>query len=184
MPRIFPLNIKTAPAEITISFNQHKLEYNGRITNMKATLGHSFTSFKAYMQWYPLYEDVKKVLGPRLASLFAWSVSEASDCPLCSTYFRKVIIEAGEDPQQLVLSQEDNALLTYGAAIAEHKGFVSDEVYEPIAARFKDREIVLLTAFAGIMIATNIFNNVMRTDIDEYLHPFQPEKVTDGHDRR
>ncbi len=173
-----------APAEIKISYNQHKLEYNGRITNMKATLGHSFTSFKAYMQWYPLYEDVKKLLGPRLASLFAWSISEASDCPLCSTYFRKVIIEAGENPEQLTLSASDSELLAFGAAIAANRGFVNDDVYEPVAKRFNEKEIVLLTAFAGIMIATNIFNNVMRTDIDEYLHPFQAEKVAEGHASR
>jgi len=89
---------------------------------MKATLGHSFTSFKAYMQWYPL--DVKKILGPRLSPLFAWSISEASDCPLCSTYFRKIIIESSEDPEDLVLSEEDKNLLAFGAATAQHKRFV------------------------------------------------------------
>ena len=122
MPRISPLVIEATPAETRIAYNQHKLEYNSRITNMKATLGHSFTSFKAYMQWYPL--DVKKILGPRLSPLFAWSISEASDCPLCSTYFRKIIIESSEDPEDLVLSEEDKNLLAFGAATAQHKRFV------------------------------------------------------------
>jgi alkylhydroperoxidase family enzyme len=91
---------------------------------------------------------------------------------LCSTYFRKVIIEAGEKPEALVLTEEEQQVLTFGAAIAQNKGFISDEVYQALATRFLDRDMVILTAFAGIMIATNIFNNVIHTDIDEYLHPY------------
>ena len=33
--------------------------------------------------------------------------------------------------------------------------------------------MVVLIAFAGIMIATNIFNNVIETEIDEYLSGLQ-----------
>lgn len=184
MSRISPLAIEATPAEVRIAYNQHKMEFNARITNMKATLGHSFNSFKAYMQWYPLYEDVKRILGPRVSPLFAWSISEASDCPLCSTYFRKIIIEAGEDPEALVLSEDEQLLLTFGAAIAQQKGYVSDEIFEPLFQKLTDKEIVTLTAFAGIMIATNIFNNVLRTDIDEYLFAFQSEKINNGHEHR
>lgn len=146
--------------------------YNARITNMKATLGHSYTAFQAYMQWYPLYEEVKRILGDRLSPLFAWSISEAADCPLCSTYFRKIIIESGQDPEALVLTAAEQAVLTFGATIAANKGSVPDAVYAPIAAQYADRQIVVLTAFAGIMIATNIFNNVIHTEIDDYLHPY------------
>ena len=46
--------------------------------------------------------------------------------------------------------------------------------------KFSDKEIVVLTAFAGIMIATNIFNNVVQTEIDEYLFPFQSTNLIDG----
>ena len=176
MPRILPLTTEATPAETKVAYSEHKTEYNGRITNMKATLGHSLVAFKAYMQWYPLYEEVKKILGPRLSPLFAWSISEASDCPLCSTYFRKIIIESGENPDSLFLSDSDQQILTFGATIAQNKGLIDDKVYQPVRERFSDEEIVVLTAFAGIMIATNIFNNVIDTDIDEYLFPFTLNK--------
>lgn len=176
MPRVLPRPEKTTPAEIAISYSQHKAIYNARITNMKATLGHSYHAFQAYMQWYPLYEDVKAVIGKRLSPIFAGSISEAAECPLCSTYFRKAIIESGEDPESLQLTEEDQQLLNFGAAIAKNKGFVPDEIFAPIRARFTDREIIVLTAFAGIMIATNIFNNVIETQIDDYLHPFLSQK--------
>lgn len=184
MPRISPLKIEATPVETRVAYSEHKAEYNGRITNMKATLAHSLVAFKAYMQWYPLYEEVKKILGPRLSPFFAWSISEASDCPLCSTYFRKIIIESGENPDSLFLSDSDKQILTLGATIAQNKGLIDDEIYQPIRERFSDKEIVVLIAFAGIMIATNIFNNVIHTDIDEYLFPFTPNKNIDSQDSK
>lgn len=184
MPRISPLITEATSAETRAVYNQHKTEYNSRITNMKATLGHSFIAFKAYMQWYPLYEEVKKILGPRLSPIFAWSISEASDCPLCSTYFRKIIIESGANPDKIVFSDSDQQVLSFGAMIAQNKGFVSNEVYQPIRERFPDKEIVVLTAFAGIMIATNIFNNVIHTDIDEYLIPYKSNKSNSSHESK
>jgi alkylhydroperoxidase family enzyme len=125
------------------------------------------------MQWYPLYEDVKIILGDRLSSLYAWSISEAADCPLCSTYFRKIIIDSNENPEALVLTKEEKDLLSFGATMARYKGFVPDEIFEPIRQQYSDKEIVVLTAFAGIMIATNIFNNVIHTEIDDYLDVYK-----------
>lgn len=170
MPRINPLPEEKTSTEVLIAYQQHKTIYNGRITNMKATLGHSYNAFESYMRWYPLYQDVKQILGDRLSPLFAWAISEAANCPLCSTFFRKIIIEAGENPEMINLNTDEQNLLTFGATIAQNKGYVPDEVFEPIRKNYSDKEIVVLIAFAGIMIATNIFNNVIGTDIDEYLH--------------
>lgn len=178
MPRISPIETSEQSSEIQIAFIQHKTVYNTRITNMKSTLGHSAVAFKVYMQWYPLFEEVKAILGPRLSTLFAWSISEAADCPLCSTYFRKIIIESGEQPEDLVLSDPEQLLLTFGAGIARQKGFVTDEIYDPIREKYSDEQIVVFIAFAGIMIATNIFNNVIHTEIDEYLTPYLSQQQT------
>ncbi|MBN8576002.1 MAG: hypothetical protein J0L66_03630 [Cytophagales bacterium] len=177
MPRISPLPEENTATEVKIAYHQHKAIYNGRITNMKATLGHSYNAFQTYMQWYPLYEDVKRILGTRLSPLFAWAISEAADCPLCSTFFRKIIIDAGESPENLALTVEEQQLLTFGAAIARHKGFVADEIFAPIRKKYSDKDIVVLTAFAGIMIATNIFNNVIHTEIDEYLELYKKDVI-------
>jgi hypothetical protein len=173
MPRILPLPPERTNPDIANAYAHHVKDYAARITNMKRTLGHSHTAFNAYMEWYPLYEEVKKILGERLSPLFAWSISEAANCPLCSTYFRKTIIESGESPETLVLSGPEQEIVDFGAAISKHQGFVADEIYSPIKSRFSDKEIVILSAFAGIMVATNIFNNINQTEIDEYLNPFR-----------
>ncbi|QDK82812.1 hypothetical protein EXU85_31085 [Spirosoma sp. KCTC 42546] len=175
MPRISPLPYNEATPDVQVAFDAHVTDYPGsRITNMKATLGRSLLSFQVYMQWYPLYEQVKAILGDRLAYLYAHAISEGSNCPLCTTFFRRIIIDNGERPEDLQLTDHEQAVIDFGSAIALHKGEVSDAVYAPISERYTDAEIVVLVAFAGQMIATNVFNNVLDVKIDEYLYPYLP----------
>ena len=170
MPRILPL--QQFPEELRAAHEHHKAVYKARITNMKATMSRSLPVFDSYMMWYPLYEEVKKITGERSAYLFAYAVSSGSNCPLCTTYFRKLIIDNGEKPEDLKLTNGEQELIDFGSAIAQNKGYIGDEVYEPIKNRFSETEIVVLVAFAGQMIATNVFNNVLEVEIDEYLTPY------------
>jgi hypothetical protein len=174
MPRIDPLMNDDLEAPVLKAFEQHVQEFNSRITNMKATLGHSLLAFDVYMQWYPLYKEVEKILGTRLGYLYAYSISHASNCPLCATFFRKIIIEAGESPEQLELSEQEQHVLNFGGAIADHKGHIADHLYRGVAQYYSHQALVVLIAFAGQMVATNIFNNVVETDIDEYLKEYIP----------
>ncbi len=175
MPRIHPLPESAASVDLKAAWAQHIADYPGsRITNMKATLSHSPLAFDVYMQWYPLYREVIRIVGERPAYLFAHAISEASDCPLCTTFFRKIIIQNGERPEDLHLSTDEQHLLDFGAGIARNRGEVSDALYEPIQARFSEPDVVVLIAFAGQMVATNLFNNVLNVAIDEYLYPYKP----------
>lgn len=176
MPRIKPLSLNETPAEIVAAYESHQKEYNAKITNMKATLGHSLVAFQVYMDWYKLYERIKGITGERMAYLFAYSVSKGSNCPLCTTFFRKIIIDHGEKPEDLFLSDEEQLLLDFGSAIAQQQGNVPDEIFEKISRIYSAVELVELIAFAGQMIATNVFNNVIGTDIDEYLFSYLPFK--------
>src|SRR4029078_7987619 len=156
MARIQPVSESERTQVIWKAFEQHIDEYNAKITNMKATLAHSLLAFDVYMQWYPLYAEVETILGKRLAYLYAYSISYASDCPLCSTFFRKMIIDAGEKPEALELTPSQQKLLEFGSNISKHLGKIADGVYDPIAGQFNKREMVILIAFAGQMIATNV----------------------------
>lgn len=174
MARIQPISENERTQPIWKAFEKHTEEYNAKITNMKATLAHSVLAFDVYMQWYPLYAEVEKILGKRLAYLYAFSISYASDCPLCSTFFRKIIIDGGEKPESLELTPSEQKLLDFGSSIAKHHGNIADHVYEAIDKQFSKKEKIILIAFAGQMIATNVFNNVIETDIDEYLFDYLP----------
>ncbi len=50
---------------------------------------------------------------------------------------------------------------------------VSDALFGRLRSWLSEEQIVALTAFGGMMIATNIFNNALRVDLDEYLEPFR-----------
>jgi len=174
MARIQPIPESERTQPVWKAFEKHTEEYNAKITNMKATLAHSLLAFDVYMQWYPLYGEVEKILGRRLAYLYAYSISYASDCPLCSTFFRKIIIDAGEKPEALELTPSEQKILDFGSSIAKHHGNISDHVYDAVASHFNKAEMTVLIAFAGQMIATNVFNNVVETNIDEYLFDYLP----------
>lgn len=174
MARISPITDSELQPSVQSAFERHIKEYNARITNMKATLAHSLLAFEVYMQWYPLYEQVEKILGKRLAYLYAYSISKASDCPLCSTFFRKIIIDAGEKPESLVLTPSQKDIIDFGISIAKAQGNIRNDVYNSVAEQYSKTDMVVLIAFAGQMIATNVFNNVIETDIDEYLVEYLP----------
>jgi hypothetical protein len=174
MARIQPISENERTQPVWQAFEKHTEEYNAKITNMKATLAHSLLAFDVYMQWYPLYGEVEKIIGRRLAYLYAYSISYASDCPLCSTFFRKIIIDAGEKPESLELTPSEQKILDFGSSIAKHHGNIADHVYDAVASHFNKAEMTVLIAFAGQMIATNVFNNVVETNIDEYLFDYLP----------
>ncbi len=57
-----------------------------------------------------------------------------------------------------------------GRQLAVDPHGVSDELFGRLAARLEPDQIVALTAFGGLMVATNLFNNALKVDLDDYLH--------------
>lgn len=174
MARIEPLNTLAMNRTVREAFEEHLQSFDGGMSNMKATLAYSDKAFSVYMGWYDLYAQVSDILGSRSAYLYAYSISNASDCPLCSTFFRKIIIDAGEDPAALRLTDEEKSLVEFGSSIARFQGNIADHVYQPISSKYSKPEQVLLCAFAGQMIAANIFNNVVETELDTDLTHYVP----------
>ena len=115
MARVSPADPPLAPAaqeELDRQFAAH-----GRVTNMKRTLAHSPAALRALMEWYPLRDEVAAFLGNRPTTIFAHAVSTEADCLICSTFFRRILIDAGEDPDALRLDAREAALVAYGRAL-------------------------------------------------------------------
>ena len=89
---------------------------HGIMTNMKKTLIHSPAALKAVMEWYSMLDVVKPFLGDRLTGLLILAVSTQTDCLVCSTYYRRVLVENGEDPDNLVLTPKPHRRARLGAA--------------------------------------------------------------------
>src|SRR5262245_43255438 len=143
---------------------------HGRVTNMKRTLARSPVALAALMSWYDLHAEVAALLGKRAATLFVHAISTQTDCLICSTFFRRWLKEAGDDPDAPRLDAWESALVEFGRQLARDANAVSDELVGRLRQFLDDRGVVLLTAFGGLMIATNVFNNALQVDLDEYLY--------------
>src|SRR2546423_635217 len=112
MVRIRPLDYEEVDSAMRAEFDL-QLSSSGRVTNMKRTLAHSPVAFRALMQWYALRDEVRPFLGERLTTLFAHAISSQTDCLICSTFFRRLLIDAGENPDELVLDERGQAVVEY-----------------------------------------------------------------------
>ncbi len=172
MARVRPLDPAEAPPASRAELDR-QLAAHGRVTNMKRTLAHSPAAIAALMTWYPLRDQVASFLGDRATVLFAHAVSTQTDCLICSTFFRRVLADAGEDPDRLALDERDRAVVDYGRQLARDANAISNDLYARVAKYLEPEQVVALTAFGGMMIATNVFNNALRVDLDEYLWPYR-----------
>ena len=172
MARIDPIAYESASPAEREAHETHEREH-GRMTNMKRTLLHSLPAFHALMEWYPLRDTVRPFLGDRATTLFSHAISAETDCLICSTFFRRILIDAGEDPDQLTLDERESLLVAFGRQLATDPKGVSDEMYARLTRHFSAPQMVALTTFGCIMLATNVFNDVLRVDLDGYLEPYR-----------
>jgi alkylhydroperoxidase family enzyme len=61
----------------------------------------------------------------------------------------------------------------FGRQLGRDAHQVSDAMYADLTAHYTPEQIVALTAFGALMLATNVFNNALRVDLDQYLEPFR-----------
>ncbi len=163
---------ETADDEVKKEYDD-QIQKHGRITNMKRTLLHNVPAFKAYMEWYTLYDLLVPVVGERAMSLYSYSISNGNDCLICSTFFRKILIDSGDDPDNPKISEIESLLIDFGSAICVDPHNIPDEIYDKLKEKFTEEQIVLLIAFAGIMYATNLFNTVAKVPLDDILYKYR-----------
>jgi alkylhydroperoxidase family enzyme len=172
MPRIRPVDPEGATPEQRAAHDATVRDH-GRITNMKSTLLHSMPAFHALMEWYTLRDVVRPFLGDRLVTLFSHTISTEADCLICSTFFRRILIDSGENPDELTLDAREQAVIDFGRCLSKPFARVPDELFAQLAAEFSEEQIVALTAFGAMMVATNVLNNALDIDLDGYLEPYR-----------
>jgi alkylhydroperoxidase family enzyme len=172
MPWIPPLDEAEAPQASRATADAHAAT-GGRMTNMKWTLAHSPAALDALLEWYPLHDRVVPILGERRTNLFCHAISVQNDCLICSTFFRRVLIADGENPDQPALDELDELIVDFGRALATDPHTVEHGLRARLDAHFEPAEIVLLTAFGAIMVATNVVNDALGVPLDGYLEPYR-----------
>ena len=176
MPYLSMMEYETSPEEVKKEFDD-QIAKHGRITNMKKTLLHSVPAFKAYMEWYTLYDLIVPFTGQRALNLFSYAISKGNECLICGSFFRKIIADSGDDPDCPSLDETESLLMDLGQAICVDPHNIPESIYEELKKRFSEEQIVLLLSFAGIMYATNLFNTVARVPLDEVLTNYRIDEV-------
>ena len=180
MARIEPIEEAKARGAIREALEE-VVAAHGRATNMKRTLARSPVALRSLMTWYDLRDEVAAFLGDRATLLFAHAISTGTDCLICSTFFRRILIDAGDNPDDPRLDDREALVVEFGRQLARDSHGVSDELFARLARVFDRDQIVGLTAFAGLMIATNLFNNALRVDLDEYLWSYRKSGAVGEH---
>lgn len=168
MSRISQVDYALASPGVKEQFDD-QIAHHGRMTNMKRTLLHSLSSYTALMEWYPLYEELQKFLSDREIDFYCYAISTQNACVLCSTYFRKSLKDQGIDLDAFSPTGREDLLMRYGKTLAEDPNGVSDALFAEIRFLWSEEQTVALTAFAALMIATNLINSAFRIPVDDYL---------------
>lgn len=139
---------------------------------MKLTLLHSVPAYHALMEWFPLEETIEAFLGERAVNFFCYAISEENECLLCSAFFRKILKELKIDFDTFAFTEEENLLIQYGRAIVSDANHIPKELFDELKKHWNEEQIVAITAFATIMIATNIINKSLDVEPDAELLPY------------
>ncbi len=149
---------------------------HGRITNMKRTLLHNVPAFKTYMDWYTLYDLLRAHFTDRELTIFSYSISTGNDCLICGTFFTKILVDAGEDPHDLQLNETERLLADFGRQITANPHAIDESIYAALREKYDDETLTTLIAFAGMMVATNLFNTVAKVPLDDVLYSYINDK--------
>ncbi|MGE0213655.1 MAG: hypothetical protein AB7S41_18355 [Parvibaculaceae bacterium] len=167
------------PADVKARY-EDEAKRAGRVTNMKAVLLNSPAAFDVFRQWGIVKDEVRKAVGERALSLYSHAISATAGCLLCTTYFRRLLIQEGIAPEDFKPEGDEALLIELGYAVGNPQQPPATDLIERVKARYGEKTLVDLVTYGGTMLATNVFNNLIGVEVDDYLSPFKrerPEKV-------
>ena len=172
MAMIPPIDYATASDNIRAEHDR-ELGLRGRMTNMKRILLHSPAAHRIYAEWFTLRDLLKPTLDDRAIWLLSLAISQVCRAEIPVTFFRRVLIDSGLDPEAIEPSADEALLIEFGKAVAASGNAVPDTIWAALKARYEDPLLVNLVAFAGIMVATCVFTNAVRVDLDPELEGYR-----------
>ncbi|MBO5359381.1 MAG: hypothetical protein J6B25_00925 [Clostridia bacterium] len=159
MARVEPVGIQDAAEKI----NKMNDEYSHKVklNNMKRTLLHNTVAFDALNGFHKLCDEAKGFLSELDVNLFCYAISFENDCMVCSAVFKSFLDEQGVDFDTLIMTPVEQALVSFGRNIADNPHEVFEDQIEEMKEFFTDEQLVVLTALAAMMVASNIVNTVL-----------------------
>ena len=169
-----PIDYATASQEIRAEHDR-ELSLRGRMTNMKRILLHSPAAHRIYAEWFTLRDLLKPALDDRAIWLLSTAIAQTMRAEIPVTFFRRALIDSGLDPEAIVPTADEALLISFGKVVAADANAVPDETWAALKARYDETLLVNLVAFAGIMVATCVFTNAVKVDLDPELERYRPK---------
>lgn len=160
-------------AEAKAASDDHLARYGAPLTTLETALLGNIPSFVAYMQWYALKDELVQWIGERAFTLFCYSISQANGCENCALFFRRILVDAGDDPDSPEVTEAEQLLMDWGRLLATSPHDIPTTFYADLEETFSSERRLTLLAFAGLMMATNLLNSAGRIPLDPALHPYR-----------
>ncbi|MHB1172217.1 MAG: hypothetical protein ACYCZY_06940 [Lacisediminihabitans sp.] len=150
--------------------------HGGSVTNLMSTLLGNLPSFTAYMEWYTLKDELVPWIGERAFTLFCYVISDENGCLTCSLFFRKILVDSGDDPDNPEVTETEQLLMDWGRLIVRSPHDIPQDFYGRLEQAFNPERRLTLLAFAGQMVATNLLTTVGRIPLDEGLEQYREQQ--------
>lgn len=148
------------------------------MTNMKRTLLHDPVLFRT-MDYVmeTVNGQLKGKIPQRSLILFFHAIAVGNGCDMCGSVFGKVLAGMGiPDVRALELTEEEELLMDFAAALTADPNHVPDGIYERMQERYDEETMVALVMNSVFSLASNYFNTITGVEPDEELRQFLPRR--------
>jgi hypothetical protein len=141
----------------------------GEYSNLRAALLGNLATFRAYSEWYSLRDEIAPWIGERAVTLFAYAISDAAGSTVLAPYFRKLLVDAGDDPVSPQVTEAEQRLIDWGRLIATTPHGIPAEFTASLESTFAPERRLTLLAFAGLTVALGLITIVGAIPTDDAL---------------
>lgn len=146
---------------------QFLAEHPGPLSNLDRVLLGSASVFASYRAWFTLRDELIPFLGERAVDLFCFAISDGYVAPYPTTYFRRALEANGDDPVDPHVTEAERLLIDWGRALGAGAASIPPALGDAVEQTFQPRLRLLLTAFAGLMVAVCVVTVVGRIPSDD-----------------
>ncbi|MET0805872.1 MAG: hypothetical protein ABWX66_05965 [Lacisediminihabitans sp.] len=143
--------------------------HGGEYSNLRAALLGNLASFRAYSEWYALRDEIAPWIGERAVTLFAYAIADAAGSRVLAPHFRKILVDAGDDPVSPQVTEAEQRLIDWGRLIATTPHGIPAEFTALLEETFAPERRLTLLAFAGLTVALGLLTIVGAIPTDDSL---------------
>ncbi len=138
----------------------------GPLSNLDRTLLGSAPVFASYLAWFELRDELIPFLGERAVTLLCFAISDGYPAPYPTAFFRRELELNGDNPLDPQVTEAERLLIDWGRSLGAGAASVPAELADRLERPFQPKLRLLLTAFAGLMVAVCVVTVVGKTPLD------------------